>query len=178
VLEPQSTLQRLLTGPMRPGELAWIGLRPVRREAMTSVSAARLVPGEGLEGDHYISSRNGPRQVSLIAAEDLAAIGQFLGGAPASPEQLRRNLVTRGVNLLALKDRRFSIGDVILEGAGECAPCGRMEENLGPGGYNAVRGHGGIVARVIEGGDIRLGDPIRRIDEDFSEILARRRNKG
>jgi len=178
VLEPQSTLQRLLSGSMHPGELAWIGLRPARRTAMTPTAAARLTPGEGLEGDHYISSRNGPRQVSLIAAEDLAAIGQFLAGVAATPEQLRRNLVTRGVNLLALKDRRFSIGAVILEGAGECAPCGRMEENLGPGGYNAVRGHGGIVARVIEGGDIRLGDPIRRIEEDFADIIARRRNKG
>jgi MOSC domain-containing protein YiiM len=84
--------------------------------------------------------------------------------------------VTRGVNLLALKDRRFSVGAVILEGAGECAPCGRMEETLGPGGYNAVRGHGGIVARVVEGGEVRLGDPIARVEEDISTVLARRRN--
>jgi MOSC domain-containing protein YiiM len=161
---------------MAPGELAWIGLRPARRASMIPVSAAKLAPGQGLEGDHYISSRNGPRQVTLIAAEDLGAIGQFLAGAGAQPEQLRRNLVTRGVNLLALKDRRFSIGAVILEGAGECAPCGRMEETLGPGGYNAVRGHGGILARVIEGGEVRLGDPIERVEEDISTVLARRRN--
>lgn len=162
---------------MPPGELAWIGLRPARRETMLEVAAARLAPGEGLEGDHYLSSRNGPRQVTLIAAEDLAAVGRFLGGEPAEPDQLRRNLVTRGVNVLALKDRRFTIGAVVLEGAGECAPCGRMEETLGPGGYNAVRGHGGIVARVIEGGEIRLGDPIRRIEEDIAIVLARRRTK-
>lgn len=162
---------------MPPGELAWIGLRPARRETMLEVAAARLAPGEGLEGDHYLSSRNGPRQVTLIAAEDLAAVGHFLGGEPAEPDQLRRNLVTRGVNVLALKDRRFTIGAVVLEGAGECAPCGRMEETLGPGGYNAVRGHGGIVARVIEGGEIRLGDPIRRIEEDIAIVLARRRTK-
>jgi MOSC domain-containing protein YiiM len=144
---------------------------------MIPVSTAVLAPGQGLEGDHYISSRDGPRQVSLVAAEDLAAIGRFLAGTEARPEQLRRNLVTRGVNLLALKGRRFSIGPVVLEGTGECAPCGRMEETLGPGGYNAVRGHGGLLARVIEGGEIRLGDPIARVEEDVATVLARRRNR-
>lgn len=144
---------------------------------MIAAPAAILAPGQGLDGDHYISSRDGPRQVTLIAAEDLAAIGQFLAGVDARPEQLRRNLVTRGVNLLALKDRRFSIGPVVLEGAGECAPCSRMEETLGPGGYNAVRGHGGILARVVEGGEIRLGDPVKRIEEDISTVLARRRSR-
>jgi MOSC domain-containing protein YiiM len=77
-----------------------------------------------------------------------------------APELLRSNLVTRGINLLALKDRRFRIGAALLEGSGECAPCSRMEETFGPGGYNAVRGHGGITARVIRGGTVRVGDPI------------------
>lgn len=169
-----STLQRLLTAPMRPGVLTWIGLRPARRQPMMSVDAADVAPGIGLEGDHYTSSHNGPRQVTLIAAEDLSAIGGFLGGE-APPQALRRNLVTRGLNIMSLKDRRFRIGQAVLEGAGECAPCGRMEETLGTGGYNAVRGHGGIVARVIEGGRIAIGDPIVRIDEDFTLILQRRR---
>ena len=81
-----------------------------------------------------------------------------------APELLRSNLVTRGINLLALKDRRFRIGAALLEGSGECAPCSRMEETFGPGGYNAVRGHGGITARVIRGGTVRVGDPIERAD--------------
>lgn len=169
-----STLQRLLTAPMQPGVLTWIGLRPARREPIVSVEAADLAPGVGLVGDHYTSSQNGPRQVTLIAAEDLSAIGGFLGG-DAPPEALRRNLVTRGLNIMSLKDRRFRIGQALLEGAGECAPCGRMEETLGTGGYNAVRGHGGIVARVIEGGRISVGDQILRVDEDFPLILQRRR---
>lgn len=144
--------------------MAWIGLRPVRLGPMLAPTTAILVAGRGLEGDHYGSRRNGPRQVTLIAQEDVAAIAAFLGRVEVAPELLRRNLLTRGINLIALKDRRFRVGPVLLEGSGECAPCSRMETSLGAGGYNAVRGHGGITARVVEGGEVRLGDTVERVD--------------
>jgi MOSC domain-containing protein YiiM len=119
-----------------------------------------LVAGRGIEGDHYDTNRDGPRQATLIAAEDIEAIASFLGRATLAPELLRRNLVTRGLNLLALKGRRFRVGSTLLEGTGDCAPCSQMEDLLGPGGYNAVRGHGGITARIIEGGSVAIGDAI------------------
>jgi MOSC domain-containing protein YiiM len=149
---------------MRPGHLAWIGLRPARRAPVVSRDSAILTTARGIEGDHYDTRRDGPRQVTLIAMEDLAAIAAFIGVAEVAPELVRRNLVTSGINLLALKDRRFRIGAALLEGSGDCAPCGFMEQNLGPGGYNAMRGHGGITARVVEGGEIRLGDTVERVD--------------
>ena len=143
------------------GRVDWIGLRPGRRESLVSVTSVGVTPERGLEGDHS----NGPRkkrQVTLIQAEHLAAVGSILGtGHPVDPMLTRRNVVVSGLNLLTLHDCQFRIGpSVILEGTGYCHPCSRMEENLGFGGYNAMRGHGGITARVIEGGTISEGDEV------------------
>ncbi len=157
-----SSLRALLDAPMRAGEVAWIGLRPARAAPVQSKTSALLVAEKGIEGDRYSSGRG--RQVTLIAAEDLAAIAAFLGQAEIAPELLRRNILTRNINLMALKARRFRIGEALLETSGECAPCSRMEEILGPGGYNAVRGHGGITARIFKGGTVRIGDAIVRDD--------------
>ncbi len=161
---PESQLGRLIAAPIRPGAVSWIGLRPARRAGMIVPASAMLVAASGVEGDRYSTSRDGARQVTLIAAEDIAAAAAFLGLTDIAPDLLRRNLVTRGVNLVALKGQRFRVGAAILEGSGDCAPCSRMEEALGPGGYNAMRGHGGITARIIASGEVRVGDAIVRID--------------
>jgi MOSC domain-containing protein YiiM len=161
-LNPESPLARLMRAPVQPGRVVWIGVRHARREALQAVSSVIAHTGEGLEGDHY-SRRGGSRQVTLIQAESLRAIASHLGRGEVSPFDLRRNIVTEGINLNALKDRRFRIGDAVLEASGECHPCSRMEETFGAGGYNAVRGVGGITARVIEGGAIRLASVIEPI---------------
>ena len=163
MLNPSSTLQKLFDAPVRPGRLVWIGLRPVRREPMLAVDEALAETGRGLAGDRY-RKLGGGRQVTLIEAESLVAVAAFLGREAVPPEAVRRNLVTRGISLVALKGRRFRIGLAVLETSGECHPCSRMEEILGAGGYNAMRGRGGITARVLEGGPLRLGDAVERID--------------
>ena len=163
-LSPDSPLGQLLAGPMRPGKLSWIGLRPSREMPMLAPNSATLISGRGVKGDHYDTRQNGPRQVTLIAIEDMAAMASFLGKEDIAPELLRRNFVTKGINLIALKGRRFRIGPTLLEGSGECVPCSRMDANLGPGGFNAVRGRGGITARVIEGGEVHVGNVIERVD--------------
>ena len=146
-----------MTAPVRPGRVEWIGLRPARRADMQVVDEARLDPSNGLIGDRY-AGRSGSRHVTLIQRENLAAIAAHLGLDAVPPDQLRRNILVSGINLLALKDRPFRMGEAVLEMTGDCHPCSRMEEIFGPGGYNAVRGHGGITARVREGGIVRIGD--------------------
>lgn len=145
------------TLPQR-GRLELILLRPARRTEPVRVDHAHALPGRGLEGDHRAErTSSSARQVTLIQAEHLPVVSALCGTA-ATPERLRRNLVVSGINLLALRERRFRLGGALFEGAGLCHPCSRMEEALGPGGYNAVRGHGGILARVLEPGEITVGD--------------------
>ncbi len=157
LLNPASPLARLLAAPMRPGVVVWIGLRPARWQELVPVTEADLDVDAGLVGDHGHSRM---RQVTLIQAEHLPAIAAYLGREDLDPALLRRNITVRGINLHALKDRTFRLGTAVLQATGECHPCSRMEAVLGPGGYNAVRGHGGLTARVLTGGQVRIGDPL------------------
>ena len=152
--------QHFLQALPQIGRVEWIGLRPARRAPMVVVEAVEA-NDQGLDGDFFKGPANAPRQVTLIQAEHLTAIGSYLDREAISPELTRRNIVVRGINLLALKEREFQIGSAILFGTGNCAPCSFMEEQLGTGGYNAMRGHGGITARVVRPGTIRLGDSIQ-----------------
>lgn len=141
------------------GKVTFISIRPERRALPVSVQTV-TVNAKGLAGDHFNSSYSDKRAVTLVQQEHLAAVSAFMG-KEIDPLQTRRNIVVAGINLLSLKHTRFQIGTAILEGTGECHPCSRMEENLGVGGYNAMRGHGGLTARVIQPGEIKIGDEVR-----------------
>ena len=164
--DDKSTVARLLSTLPQPGRLEWIGQRRVRREPLVSVPEAELKTDSHMLGDHARPKAGGKRQITLIQHEHLAAVAGYLGlDAPLAPGRLRRNLAVSGLNLLALKNRRIQIGEeVILDITGECHPCSRMEEELGPGGYNAMRGHGGLTANIVQGGLIYLGDAVRVVN--------------
>lgn len=156
-------MRELLTTFPREGRLTWIGLSPERRGPMVVAHDVVAEPGRGLTGDRHAKGRPTRREVTLVQAEHLGVLGALVG-REVRPEDLRRNLVVEGIPLLALKRARFRVGAVLLEGTGPCEPCHRIEEALGPGGFNAARGHGGITARVVVGGVIRVGDPVAFLD--------------
>lgn len=160
-----SSMQRLLDSLPQRGRVTWIGVRSARRGPVQALSEVLAEPGRGLSGDRYRGGGANTREVTLIQAEHVAAIASLVGRESLDPALLRRNLAVTGINLLALKGRRFRVGEAVLEMTGLCHPCSRMEEVLGPGGYNAVRGHGGITARLLRGGWIRLGDAVQVPEE-------------
>ncbi|ESR26103.1 MOSC domain-containing protein [Lutibaculum baratangense] len=151
-----STLKDLMSRYARPGRVAWIGLRPQRHAPVVVVEQAGVTQA-GLEGDR---GRAGKRAVTLIQGEHLPAIASLAGLEAVAPETLRRNIVVSGLNLTAFRNGRLAIGEALIEITTPCAPCSQMEAALGPGGYNAMRGHGGWCASVIRPGRIRVGDEV------------------
>ena len=140
----------------RAGRVEWIGLRTERYEPVEVVDLAEM-DESGFVGDH---GRAGKRAVTLIQAEHLPVIAALAGHEAVHPEDLRRNLVISGLNLLALRKGLLQVGDAVLEIHGPCPPCSRMEKTLGPGGYNAMRGHGGWYVSVVTPATVRIGDTV------------------
>ncbi|MBB97878.1 MAG: sulfurase [Rhodobacteraceae bacterium] len=157
-----SSLAEMIARVAQPGRVDWIGVRPERRGTMRVLGSV-TVDEAGLAGDR---ASEGKRAVTLVQAEHLGAIGAFLGREAVPPEALRRNIVVAGLNLASMKGRRLRIGTAVIEITGICAPCSRMEETFGHGGYAAVRGHGGWCARVIGAGVLQLGDVVLPLDVD------------
>lgn len=156
------SLKDIINNLPQNGTVEWIGIRPSRETRVQEVHSVEVSKEEGLIGDHY-NKTGGNRQVTLIQAEHLETVAKLLKVNNINPTLARRNIVVSGINLLAFSDRTFQIGEVVLEMTGHCHPCTRMEANLGAGGYNAMRGHGGITAKVIQGGIIKIGDQVKLI---------------
>lgn len=172
-----SPLQALIADVPQRGRVRWIGVRPQSREEMIELEAVEARREAGLTGDHARPGPRNARQVTLIQWEHLAVVSALMGRGednPILPRDLRRNIAVSGINLFSLKNRRFRIGQAVFETTGWCQPCARLEQRLGHGIFQAVRGHGGITARVLQSGIIRLDDVLRiePLDDDVNESNA------
>jgi len=157
------TIRDLNAPPQVVGRVEAIVVRGASREPARCVAVTQALAGIGLTGDRLGlrgEAELSTRQVTLIQAEHLDVIARLARVRAVDPLALRRNLVVSGINLLAAKNARLQVGAALLEVVGPCHPCSRMEELIGPGGYSAMRGHGGMTARVLVGGAIREGDAV------------------
>jgi MOSC domain-containing protein YiiM len=128
-----------------------IFLKVERGQPMAPMSEAVAEAGRGLVGDSQYGSHN--RQVLLIDNETLREFG-------LSPGDVRENLTTSGLDATQLlAGVRLRIGQTTLEVTGDCAPCSMMDE-LRDGLQHDIEGRRGVLARVIEGGQMRVGDRV------------------
>ena len=133
--------------------------------AMERVEEVTTVEGCGIEGDRYCEgtgfwTRYGDVcQVTLIEGEDLDFIENELG-ISVKDGQHRRNIITRGIRLLDLRRKRFRVGEVLLAFDRSRPPCRHVQDLSEPGMTRALKGRGGICARVVEAGQIRAQDAI------------------
>ena len=148
------------------GSIEWIGLRKSEGNLVNDVDTAELLIDHGLVGDKAAQRRGSKRQVTLIQAEYMPVIASFLNRKSILPQELRRNIVVSGINLGILKGYKVQLNEAVLVITGNCAPCKKMEDILGFGGFNAMRNHSGVTAAVDKGGVIRIGDEVVVLTED------------
>lgn len=147
---------------MFQGTLEAIYITPAPKELPHSVSHAQAIPGVGLEGDRYALKQGTffkPEpdfELTLIEAEALEAMQREYNFG-ITPEESRRNLLTRGVPLNHLVGRDFQVGDVTIRGIRLCEPCSHLQSLTGQPVIKGLRHRGGLRAQIISAGIIRIG---------------------
>jgi hypothetical protein len=153
------------------GRVEAIVIAPAAEAPMRRVRAAVAVSGRGLEGDRYVSGAgtfSNPatpgHDLTLIEAEQLEAL-RLASGHGLEPEDARRNVVTRGIDLNALVGRSFTVGEVRCFGQRLCEPCAHLEHMTEVGVLRGLVHRGGLRADVVSDGRIALGDEVRAVED-------------
>jgi len=149
------------------GQVVAIQITSNAGEKMVSVDEVKAIAGKGLEGDRYLSGKGKfsdqpglARQLTLIELESIEALRREKT-IELSPLESRRNIVTRGVPLNHLVDKRFRLGQVTARGVKLCEPCDYLEEVTQKKIIGALTHRGGLRAEILEGGIIKVGDKIQ-----------------
>lgn len=131
--------------------------QPAGQHPTLSVKEVACAAGRGLTGDRFFDfKQNYKGQITFFAHEVFADVSQQLGVGEKSPGVTRRNVITQGVDLNALVGRRFVIQGIEFEGVSECSPCHWMNEAIAPGAEMALHGRGGLRARILTDGLLRV----------------------
>ena len=134
-------------------QVVFLQVGPKKKQPMLPRPALTLIEGVGIDGDHHANSRS--RQVLLMAEENCDAFG-------LAPGEVRENIVTRGLDLQNLPPGTvLQIGTAALEITKDCEPCSFID-SLRPGLKAQMDRRRGMLARVLKGGEIRVGDEIGR----------------
>ncbi len=123
-----------------------------------SVDLVECLATRGLAGDRFLDYKeNFKGQVTFFDNAEAVRLEKSLGLRDFDTSQLRRNILTEGIDLTKLVGQYFQIDDVSFEGVEECAPCYWMNEALGPGAESLMKGRGGLRCRILTSGILKVG---------------------
>lgn len=155
-------------GPPRDhGRVELIAIAPVKEAPVTLVEEVQALAGRGLDGDRYETSAgtfSNPyslgHQLTLVEAEEIESL-ELPSGRRLAPEEARRNIVTRGIDLNALVGQTFTVGQAECIGRRLCEPCAHLQRLTEPGILRGLVHRGGLRADILRSGRIAVGDEIR-----------------
>ncbi|HTX76149.1 MAG TPA: MOSC domain-containing protein [Terracidiphilus sp.] len=125
---------------------------------LQEVTEIECVAGRGIRGDRFFDYKPDYKgQITFFSSEVFADVCRTLATGPKSPGVTRRNVFTQGVDLNTLIGKRFRVQGVEFEGVCECSPCYWMDRAIAPGAEKALRGRGGLRARILSNGTLRAG---------------------
>lgn len=131
---------------------------------VVEVDELECLAGRGLRGDRFLDHKPDYKgQITFFALETWEALILALGATSARPESVRRNVFTRGADLLALIGRVFEVQGVRFHGSEECRPCYWMDQAVAPGAEAWLRGRGGLRARILSDGVLTRGEGALRV---------------
>lgn len=129
---------------------------PAGETAVEVVDALECLAGRGVRGDRFFDYRPDYKgQITFFALETFEQLQRELGLPLARPEATRRNVFTRGLDLASLVGSEFELQGVRFFGTEECRPCYWMDQALGPGANDWLRGRGGLRAQILTSGWLR-----------------------
>jgi len=131
--------------------------KPPGRSPMIRLAKAELVAGKGIVGDRFFGWKNDyPGQVTLFSLEVHEAVCSDLGVPDRGPDVYRRNLIVAGADLNSLIGQEFELQAVRFLGISECSPCYWMDTACAPGTEAALKGRGGLRAKVLTSGSLHV----------------------
>jgi MOSC domain-containing protein YiiM len=152
------------------GRIIGIHVTPEKGADPRPLDEVRAEPGKGLEGDrrHAAAAGSGEatepsREITLIEKEALDALARETD-IRLTAADTRRNLLTEGVALNHLVEREFRVGELVLKGERLCEPCGYLEGRTAKGVVQGLLHRGGLRARIVRGGVVRVGDEVSPVE--------------
>jgi len=142
-----------------------ISIALATRLPMRDLRQVHAEAGAGLVGDRYHGSRH--RHVSVQSATELAESAEALG-APVPHDRTRRNLTLSHGTVAKRPGTRVRVGGALLEVVRPAPPCRIMDDAVGPGAARAMHDRGGSIFRVLESGDIAVGDVWHELPQEPS----------